>query len=339
MIPQEKSAAVTRALGETFGVTQFENIRRLTRDDSSSLVWRIVVQGRPYLLKFIMRTSDPGRKIACMRAASEAGLAPHVWYTSVEDRIFIADFVDPVRFPVTDALLRMPVVLRRLHALPPFPEVADHLNTTCMFLLHKGPALDAFIQKFRASNILPKGEREELFAQYAQLAAVYPRHDSDMVSSHNDLFKPDNILFDGHRVWLVDWEAAFLNDRYADLAVVANLIVTNEAEEAVYLQEYFGQPPDEYQLARFFLSQQIAHIFYCMAFLWLGSSGEPVNLSEKTPEFKAFHQRMWAGEIDLRDKQTKTVYGRVHWEQLLRNTRQARFNESLKTISDRHRRL
>jgi thiamine kinase-like enzyme len=28
----------------------------------------------------------------------------------------------------------------------------------------------------------------------------------------------------------VDWEAAFQNDRYADLAVVANMLVANEAE-------------------------------------------------------------------------------------------------------------
>ena len=61
-----------------------------------------------------------------------------------------------------------------------------------------------------------------------------------MVPSHDDL-KPENILFDGHRVWLVDWEAAFLNDRYFDLAIVANFVVTNDAEERAYLQEYFGQ--------------------------------------------------------------------------------------------------
>lgn len=35
--------------------------------------------------------------------------------------------------------------------------------------------------------------------------------------------KPENILFDGVRSRLVDWEAASLNDRYTDLAVVANL--------------------------------------------------------------------------------------------------------------------
>jgi hypothetical protein len=205
-----------------------------------------------------------------------------------------------------------------------------------MFLINKGTAVDGFIQRFQAANILPEGESEELLARYAQLAAVYPRHDPDMVSSHNDLFKPDNILFDGHRVWLVDWEAAFLNDRYADLAVVANLVVTNDAEERVYLQEYFGQPPDQYQLARFFLMQQVAHIFYAMVFLLLGSSGRQLNLSENAPDFRDFHRRIWAGEVNLADNQMKTVYGWVHREQLSQNMRQARFYEAVRIVSDRY---
>ncbi len=336
MIPQEKSAAVTRGLREAFGLTAFEDIRRLTRGHTSSLVFRIVVRGSPFLLKIIMRTDDPTRHFTCMKAAAEAGLAPHVWYTSIEDRIAITDFVEAAPFPVTDALVRIPAALRTLHALPPFPGVLNHLNTSCMFLINKGTAVDGFIQRFQAANILPEGESEELLARYAQLAAVYPRHDQDMVSSHNDLFKPDNILFDGHRVWLVDWEAAFLNDRYADLAVVANLVVTNDAEERVYLQEYFGQPPDQYQLARFFLMQQVAHIFYAMVFLLLGSSGRQLNLSENAPDFRDFHRRIWAGEVNLADNQMKTVYGWVHREQLLQNMRQARFYEAVRIVSDRY---
>ena len=80
------------------------------------------------------------------------------------------------------------------------------------------------------------------------------------------------MLFDGSRLWMVDWEAAFQNDRYADLAVVANMLVANEAEEQIYLQEYFGAPPDSYQAARFYLMRQLAHMFYAMAFLSLGSA-------------------------------------------------------------------
>jgi hypothetical protein len=241
--------------------------------------------------------------------------------------------VEATPFPAADALVRIPAALRTLHALPPFPGVPDHLNTTCMFLINKGTALDGFIQRFRAANILPEDETEDLFARYALVAAAYRHHEPDMVSSHNDLFKPDNILFDGHRVWLVDWEAAFLNDRYADLAVVANLLVTNDAEERVYLQEYFGQPPDQYQLARFFLMQQVAHIFYVMAFLSIGSSGRQLSLSGNAPDLGDFHRRMWQGEVDLADNDTKILYGRVHWEHLVQNMRQARFNEAVRIVS------
>ena len=107
-----------------------------------------------------------------------------------------------------------------------------------------------------------------------------------MVSCHNDFFKPDNILFDGDRVWLVDWEAAFRNDRYAELAVVANLLVSSDEEERTYLQSYFGQPADEYQRARFFLMQQVAHIFYGLVFLLQGSPGVPVDLSAQAPSIR-----------------------------------------------------
>lgn len=74
---------------------------------------------------------------------------------------------------------------------------------------------------------------------------------------------------DGGGVWLVDWDAAFQNDRYADLAVVANMIVSNDSEERTCLQGHFGRPPDEYQRARFYLMRQLAHMFYAMAFLTL----------------------------------------------------------------------
>jgi hypothetical protein len=345
MIPQEKSAAVTQALHEAFGVTEFEDIRPLAGGRMRDLVFRIVVRGSPFLLRIIVRVADPTGHFANMKAAAEAGLAPRVWYTSIDDKVSITDFVEAVPFPVTGALVRIPAALRALHALPPFPRVPDHINTSCMFLLNKGPALDGFLQKFQAANILPKDESDELFARYAQVAAVYPHHAPDMVSSHNDL-KPENICFDGHRTWLVDWEAAFLNDRYSDLAVMANFVVDNDADENVYLQEYFGQPPDEYQLARFFLMRQVVHMFYTMAYLLLGTgwrpysgaadSAEPANPAESTPEFQDFHRRIWAGEVNLAGNQMKTLYGRVHWERLTQNMRHARFTEAVKIVADRH---
>ena len=332
MIPQEKSEAVTRGLREAFGVADFEDISTVTGGHTSSLVFRMIVRGSPYLLKIIMRAEDPTRHYTSMKAAAEAGVAPRVRYTSVEDKISITDFVMARPLPASEALVRVPALLRTLHALPPFARAP--FNTTSTFLLNRGPASEGYLRQFQDANLLSKAESEEFFARYAELAAIYPYDDAEMVSCHNDVFKPDNILFDGQRVWLVDWEAAFLNDRYADLAVAANHVVTNAAEEAVYLQEYFEAPPSAYRSARFHLMQQIGHLFYAMAFLTLGAAGKPVDWSRPLPGFVEFHRRMWAGEVDLADKDVKVVYGMIHWKRLLHNVRQARYKEALGIVAD-----
>jgi aminoglycoside phosphotransferase (APT) family kinase protein len=333
VIPQEKLAAVGRGLSEAFGVRAFDEIRDLTERPGSNRAYRIVVRDTVYLLRINTRAGDMVRHFRCMQAAAEAEIAPRVRYASAEDRISITDFVEAVPFPADDALRRVPAALRALHALPPFP--AAPFNTTCTFLLSESPVRDGFLQRFRAANILPASELEEFFAQYARVAAALSSLDPDLAPSHNDLFKPDNMLFDGTRLWLVDWEAAFQNDRYADLAVVANMLVANDADEQIYLQEYFGAPPTPYQSARFHMMRQLAHIFYALAFLSLGSAEKPVDWSEPVPEYGAFQRRFWERLAGLADSDSKIVYGKVHWEQLKHNVRQPRFDDSLQILVNR----
>jgi hypothetical protein len=333
MIPQENIGAAIRGLNKAFGANEFDDIQDLTERPGSNRAFRIVVRGSTYLLRINTRAGDMPRHFRCMQAAADAGLAPCVRYASAEDRISITDFVEAVPFPATDALRRVPAALRTLHALSPFP-IAP-FNTTCTFLLNKGPALDGLLQKFRAANILGEHDIEELLAQYARVAATLSSLDPDLAPSHNDLFKPDNMLFDGSRLWMVDWEAACQNDRYADLAVVANMLAVNEAEEQIYLQEYFGAPPDAYQAARFYLMKQLAHMFYAMVYLSLGSAGKPVDWSEPVPAYQDFQRRFWARELGLANDHSKTVYGRIHWEQLRHNLRQPRFDEALRIVANR----
>ena len=129
MIPQEKRAAVTRALNETFGVTEFEDMRNLTERPGSNQVYCITVHGSAYQLRINTRAGDMKRHFTCMQAAADAGLAPRVRYANPEDRISITDFVEAVPLPAADALIRIPAALRTLHALPPFP--GSPFNTTC----------------------------------------------------------------------------------------------------------------------------------------------------------------------------------------------------------------
>jgi len=327
MIPEPNRPAVFRGLHDAFGTTAIDEIRQVPKGLSSDLIFRIVVQGSPYLLRIMTRIDermDPRRIFACMRAASEAGLTPRLRHSNPDDGISITDFVPSVPFPATQALLHLPATLRTLHALPPFPKVFNYVT-----------AHNYFIWRFRTAGLLPKDRIEEVFTGYEQICATYPLLDSDMVSCHMDL-KPENLLFDGRRLWLLDWQAAFLNDRYFDLAVAANFVVTSEADECAYLEPYFGQAPEDYQRARFFLMRQVVHMLSATVFLMLGSAGKPLSQMDPLPSFRDFHQRIWAGEIDLADNQRKIVYGMVHWQQLLQNLSQTRFAEALAIVSQRN---
>jgi len=328
MIPEDKSAAVARGLSEAFGVTAPEAIERITRGLSSDLIFRIVVRGQPYLLRVMTRMDerlDPARIFASMTAASNAGLTPRVRYSSVEDGVSITDFVKAVPLPVGQARVLLPEMLRRLHVLPAFPKTFNYVTA------HNG-----FIWRFRKAGLLGTDEIEQVFTRYEQVCAVYPRLDADMVSCHMDL-KPENILFDGERVWLVDWQAAFVNDRYFDLAVVANFVATSGEEESSYLERYFGEPADEFQDAKFFLMRQVVHMFYGAIMILFGCAGKPFRRPDSVPSFGDFHRRVWAGEVDLADNEARIVYGLVHWARLMENVRERRFADALEIVSERNR--
>ncbi len=326
MIPETKVIAVKKALQEAFGVDEYEDIRKLTAGLSPDLIFRIVVNGKPYLLRVITRpaTDYEPRHFACMKAGAEIGIAPRIRYMSVPDRILITDFIEARPFPLNKAKTLMADTIRRLHELPPFPRVVNWLDYA-----------NGSVLRIQEAKILPESATGEIFRLYKRLMDVYPR-DQDLVSSHNDL-KPENYIFDGEKPWLVDWEAAFLNDRYMDLSVVANFVVKNDQDEAEYLQAYFGKPADEYIRARFFLMRQAVHMAYFSFIMMLASIGKPVDPGNEKIDFRDYHDRMWAGEIILFSDEDRIRYARVHMEQALKNMQTKRFEDSLKIVSDYRR--
>jgi aminoglycoside phosphotransferase (APT) family kinase protein len=326
MIPESKKKAVVHALQSTFGVNEFNEIQELTAGLSSALVLKIIIGTRPYLLRIITRTdamADPTHEYTCMKAAAEAGIAPKVWYANVDERISIIDFVEAKPFPVTEAKVKMPDLLKRLHSLPPFPFRINYLDK-----------MDGFVARFKEAKIIGGELATEIFDAYARIKQVYPRDSHDWVACHNDL-KPENTLFDGERVWLVDWEAAFLNDPYLDLAISANFLVGDTADERDYLEVYFGKEADDYQHARFFLMRQLLHLFYAVVFIQLGKTPDkPVDFNIPIPGFIEYHDLIWAGNISLANADNKLLYAQVHMEQLRHNLRLKRFEESLLIVSN-----
>jgi len=326
MIPENIIGEVRKALQSTFGIGTYDDLDLLTTGLSNALVLRIVVKGKPFLLK-IARTdslSDPTLYYySCMTPAAEAGIAPKVWYAGVEDGISITDFIELKPFPLSEASPKLASVLGKLHSISPFSKTIHAIDTFNMFA-----------HRFREAKILPGSETDTLFKEHGKITYVYPRNKEDLVPSHNDL-KPENILYDGNKVWLSDWEAAFNNDRYSDLSIVANFAVADETDELTFLNHYFGRKATDYERARFYLLRQIMHMSYFTEFLVIvAAKGKKIDLNDVAKhDFREFHNRMWAGEVDLALDEPRLEYAMVHLDQLRQNLQTKRFEYALKLVT------
>lgn len=321
MIPENKQFAVKDALQAAFGVNTYDDIKAITTGLSNALTFRIIVKNKPYLMK-IARTdqlSDPANYYSYMKAGSDAGIAPHVWYLSTQNKISITDFIEAKPFPMDKAKEIMPKLISKLHKLAPFHKIANN-------------AMDRIVQRVLTSRFIPDNLNVPILKNYTHIKDIYQFRSEDLVSSHNDL-KPENYVFDGEHAWLIDWESAFLNDRYLDLAVVANFVVNNDEDEFKYLKNYFGESPDQYIRARFFLMQQLLHIQYMCIFILYASKSVPIRIDNVKMNFKDFHKCMWEGKIDLSNDENKLQYALVHMNQFLFNINSRRFKDSLNIIS------
>jgi aminoglycoside phosphotransferase (APT) family kinase protein len=324
LIPDSRQAGVGRALTEVFGTPDFEDIRPLTGGLSTALVFRVVVRGQPYLLRLIMPGapgSDPTRWFASMRTAADAGVAPRVLYTSVDDRLVLTDFVERQGFP-DDIAIRVAPMLRRLHSLQGFPAPAS---------VNYLEGMDGLVRRFQAARLLPDHITGDFFRGYAEAIGAYPRHDT-LVACHNDV-KPTNILFDGTRAWLIDWEASFLNDRYIDLAWPATFFVEDDATEDAYLGAYFGKPVDEYIRSRFLVMRHLLHVFAAALVLQaVARTGTSIDASMEVQEYWPFHRSLIDRTITLTDVESKRDYGLVHFHRALQQGRSEWFKEAVTTL-------
>ncbi len=223
VIPESRRAQVDRGLMAAFGTAELDSVAAIRGGLSAAGIFRIRVGGIAYLLRLEGERDgfrDPVRGYACMRTAAEAYIAPRVRYADAADGVAIMDYVAPRSLALdypgagVELVVELAQTVRALHGTPAFPPLVDYLD-----------GMDALVGLQRAGGFLDPAATEELFARYAGLRGLYRTAPGDLVSSHNDL-NPGNVLYDGTRLWLVDWESAFLADRYVDLAAIANWFTT-----------------------------------------------------------------------------------------------------------------
>ena len=270
VIPFAKREAVLQATATAFGAAEIESAERITKGASGAGIFKITVDRVEYLLRIEGPPDglrDPARQYACMRLAAEAGVAPRVIYANAGHGVAIIGYIRsrPVQTKRAreESLRAVVSAVKRLHAAPLFPALVEYLEGVAML-----------IRRCQATRILPKKILAKYLKMYEELAAVYPRRNTELVSSHNDL-NPGNVLFGNEQVWLVDWEAAFAADQYVDLAALTNFFAESEGDKEVILQSYFGVATSDGHRARLFLMQQLNRIFYAMVILNFVAAARP----------------------------------------------------------------
>ncbi len=184
-------------------------------------------------------------ELAASRAAHAAGLSPEVLFA--DEGITVIRYIESKTLAEADVgkpeyLRRIVELMRRCHR-----DVPQHL---------RGPALVFWvfhvIRDYAATLETHGSPYRAKLQAYLEIArgleaGIGP---VDLVFGHNDLMAA-NILDDGQRLWLIDWDYAGFNSPLFDLGGLASNNSLSEAQELDMLEAYYGTPPDGARLHRY----------------------------------------------------------------------------------------
>lgn len=178
-------------------------------------------------------------ELAASRAAHAAGIAPAVHY--VADGILVIDFIDGRTLSVDD--VNQPETLERIVGLIKacHQKVPGHLSGASLvfWVFH---VIRDYANTLRAANSPYKDQLGEWLKAASRLESLAGPF--DIVYGHNDLLAA-NIIDDGKKLWLIDWEYAGYNTPLFDLGGLASNNDLSETDETKLLDLYFDDAPSD----------------------------------------------------------------------------------------------
>ncbi|WP_370400387.1 phosphotransferase [Sulfitobacter sp. JB4-11] len=179
-------------------------------------------------------------ELALSRAAEAAGISPAVHHH--EPGILVLEFIEADTFTESDVrhpgnLSRVIDLIRTAHT-----SLAAHLMSPVLafwpFQVNR-----TYITRLRADGSTHARHLPAILSDLEALeAATGP---VTMAIGHNDMLAA-NILDDGSRLWLIDWEYGGFNTPLFDLAGMAGNNGLSEDQERTALEQYFGTPADQH---------------------------------------------------------------------------------------------
>ena len=178
----------------------------------------INANGKKYVLKVFKHSFN--NAIAAEYLASNARLSPAV--LAVDKNIALFSYI-PSRALPAKRVSMLCDALKKTHQLKPESTQRIDLVEVCNgYVEHATDSLKQWHQQ-----LLP-------------LLTKFMDDPTPVKFCHNDLVK-ENCLFDGKRVWLIDWEFAQINNPWFDLASIIIYFNLNDNESNTLINDYFDK--------------------------------------------------------------------------------------------------
>jgi aminoglycoside phosphotransferase (APT) family kinase protein len=296
------------ALVAVFGSAPIGAITPIPGGASGASTFRVEAGGRGYLLRMEGQPSplrDPHQYVS-MRIAAEARIAPRIHYIDEVGRVAVMDFIEhqPLKaYPGGPRALARALgeLLSRVQATPVFPYFVNYPDIVARLFAHvRRTGL------FTAGLLDAHAERLEL------LRKAYDAGSTRLVSSHNDSI-PSNILFDGERLWLIDWESAYRNDPLVDVAIVLDNLAPSPELEDVFLRAWSGCAPDDAVRARLELIRALTRLYYAGVLLSASAAASRATPDPdlSAPTLAAFQLAISEGLLKPGTPETKHILGKM----------------------------
>ncbi len=299
---------VRSALAAAFGSAPIGAVTPMAGGASGASPFRVEVGARRYLVRVEGRPSplrNPHQYVS-MRIAAEAGIAPPVHYIDEAARVAVTDFIEqqPLQvYPGGPRALAQALgeLLGRLQATPLFPQFVDYPDIVARLFAH-----------VRRTGLFAAGLLDAHVERLERIRQAYASGPATLVSSHNDLI-PSNILFDGERLWLIDWESAYRSDPLVDVATVLDTLATSPELGDILLQAWLGHAPDEALRARLELIRALTRLYYAGVLLSASAAASwtIADTDLAAPTLPEFQQAIREGRFKAGAPETKHILGKM----------------------------
>ena len=285
-LPEPSSLAARDALAAVCGPLDVQTLTPVLGGASGASIFRVATGSERYLLRVEGAVGPMFRRNPCRfrgeQVAAEAGIAPRVHHVNAAAGVMVTQFIDRrplASFPGGRVALAGAVgeLLRRLQTMSPaIPELIEYPDFVSGMLGH-----------VRASGLFAPGLLDRHVERLSELRARAPWDPNTLVSSHNDV-TARNILFDGERLWLIDWEGAYRNGPRVDLSIALDSFASGPEQESALLSAWSGESPPAPE--RLDAMRAITRLYYaCFVFTLSGadppSSPDADLAAPSAPEF------------------------------------------------------